>query len=87
MVSVIAMADPLTHEKAPKHSVLSATQARMLLKRLNLETERLPTISIDDAAVSALRGETEVNVGDIIQISRTSISAGEKTYWRLVTEG
>jgi DNA-directed RNA polymerase subunit H (RpoH/RPB5) len=78
------MADPLTHEKVPPHRVLTPPQSRALLKRLKLEPERLPTIPLNDAAIMALLTTTEVNVGDIVEIERTSISTGKKLYWRLV---
>lgn len=72
--------------KAPRHEVLSPTQAKRELNALNLTEERLPLIKIGDAALRLLVEEGNTVVpGDIIRITRNSEVAGEGfRYYRRV---
>ena len=80
------MADPETHERVPKHTLLTAAQVKALLKQQKLTLERLPTLPIDDACLMTPSLAGVVKAGDVIQISRTSVSVGQRPYWRRVVE-
>ncbi|MFW6286002.1 MAG: DNA-directed RNA polymerase subunit RpoH/Rpb5 C-terminal domain-containing protein [Nanoarchaeota archaeon] len=66
----------------PKHKKLNQTELLDVMKRYSLEsTNKLPKIKIKDSALSQL----DVEVGDVIEISRNSF-AGETKYYRVVIE-
>ncbi len=70
----------------PKHEKLSKTKSSLLLKKYGLEMEQLPLIKITDAAIKKLidMGE-EININDVIQITRNSKTAGNSSlYFRRV---
>mgnify|MGYP000051796870 CR=1 FL=1 len=72
--------------KQPPHILLSPAQAKRELALLNLVEERLPLISISDAAIRELANDGKIVVpGDIVRIERKSKAAGEGyTYYRKV---
>jgi DNA-directed RNA polymerase subunit H (RpoH/RPB5) len=72
--------------KQPKHSLLSVAQAKRQLKALKIDVDRLPLISIGDAAIRQLVDEgVTIIPGDIILIERQSVAAGEGfRYYRKV---
>tara|TARA_B100000900_G_C20273151_1_gene590882 strand:+ start:76 stop:330 length:255 start_codon:yes stop_codon:yes gene_type:complete len=72
--------------KQPPHVLLSPAQAKRELAALNLDEDRLPLISISDAAIRDLTKDGKAVVpGDIIRIERKSKAAGEGyTYYRKV---
>jgi DNA-directed RNA polymerase subunit H (RpoH/RPB5) len=74
--------------KAPKHEVLSATQAKKELKLLDIAVEELPLIKIGDAALVDLSNSgVSVIPGDIIRVSRNSNTGGEGfRYYRKVIQ-
>jgi DNA-directed RNA polymerase subunit H (RpoH/RPB5) len=66
----------------PKHKKLNETELLDVLKKYSLENiSKLPKIKIKDSALSQL----DVQVGDVIEISRKSF-AGETKYYRVVIE-
>jgi DNA-directed RNA polymerase subunit H (RpoH/RPB5) len=76
------MSDPMSHYKVPKHRLLTAAQARVLVRRLKIDPDRLPMINQNDPAIITLQPQA----GDIIEIERNSVVAGSTKYWRIVTE-
>lgn len=74
--------------KAPKHEVLSASQAKKELKLLDISVEELPLIKIGDAALVDLSNSgISVIPGDIIRVSRNSNTGGEGfRYYRKVIQ-
>ncbi len=72
--------------KQPKHVLLTSAQAKKELSSLDLEVDRLPLISISDAAIKQLTQDgKQILPGDIIRIERKSKAAGEGyTYYRKV---
>tara|TARA_B100000287_G_scaffold422876_1_gene465413 strand:- start:16503 stop:16742 length:240 start_codon:yes stop_codon:yes gene_type:complete len=75
--------------KAPKHEVLSTTQAKRELKQLDIAIEELPLIKLGDPALVDLVNSTGAIIvpGDIIRISRKSNTGGEGfRYYRKVIQ-
>ena len=70
------------HVFQPKHEILSKKEAEEVLKRYNTKPSQLPYILINDKGLEDL----DVRPGDIIKITRTSITAGESVYYRYVVE-
>ncbi len=64
----------------PKHEILSEEEAEELLKVLGVRKEQLPKIKADDPIVK----EIGAKVGDIVKITRKSLTAGESVFYRLV---
>ena len=70
------------HVFQPKHEILSKKEAEEVLKKYNTKPSQLPYILINDKGLEDL----DVRPGDIIKITRTSITAGESVYYRYVVE-
>ena len=64
----------------PKHEVLSEEEAKELLKILGVSKEQLPKIKADDPIAK----EIGAKPGDIVRITRKSLTAGECVFYRLV---
>jgi DNA-directed RNA polymerase subunit H len=71
------------HLLVPKHTKLSEKEKQELLKKYNLTTKELPKILNTDPAIAHL----EIKEGDVIKISRKSLTAGETNYYRSVLYG
>lgn len=70
------------HELVPEHEVLSEEEAEEVLEQYGAGKHDLPEISRKDAALKDLDAE----VGDVIEITRQSPTAGETNYYRIVVE-
>ncbi len=69
------------HVLVPKHEVISKEEVNKLLKELKIEDiNLLPKIEQNDAALSSLN----VKKGDVIKITRKSVTAGTSIYYRVV---
>ena len=70
----------------PLHEKLSKTKTTQMLKKYQIEFEELPLLSIRDPAIRRLQdGGVEVNIGDVIQITRKSKTGGDASlYFRRV---
>ena len=69
----------------PLHEVLTERQATKALKDTQMSRERMPLLSYSDAAIQQLIAQgTEVKIGDIIRITRHSITSIEVFYYRRV---
>jgi len=68
------------HIFQPKHSKMSAKEARELLLKFNISTAQLPMIKLIDPALP--EGS---KVGDIIKIERKQ-KTGKSLYYRVVVE-
>ena len=70
-----------THNLVPKHVIMPKETYSELLSKLQVETsEQLPIILRNDPSIKRLKPEK----GDIIKISRKSLTAGSNTYYRVV---
>ena len=69
----------------PPHEVLSKTAASKALRDIKVSFERLPLLKYSDAAIQQLIASgVEVKVGDVIRITRQSLTTGDVYYYRRV---
>jgi len=64
----------------PKHEVLSKEEAEELLRSLGVKKEQLPKMKATDPIAK----EIGAKVGDIVKITRESLTAGKSVAYRLV---
>ncbi len=72
----------LTHVLIPKHELLTNEEKLDVLKIFNVRDDQLPKIFSTDPAIQHLKAK----IGDLIKISRQSLTAGETTYYRIVSD-
>ena len=72
----------LTHVLVPKHELLNEEEKLDVLKTFNVRDDQLPKIFSTDPAIKHLK----VKIGDLIKISRQSLTAGQTTYYRVVVD-
>jgi len=70
------------HILVPKHEILGEKEVEELLKFLGVSKEQLPKIKASDPIVK----EIGAKPGDVIKITRKSLTAGVSIYYRLVVE-
>ena len=68
------------HVLVPKHRVMSEKEKRELLKKYSITLNQLPRIRVRDPAAMTIGAR----VGDVIEITRKSPTAGETKYYRVV---
>ncbi len=69
----------------PKHEKLSTSQIKKALKDINVSLQELPLIKRADPALQNLINEgIEIDDGDVIKITRSSKTAGDVLYYRIV---
>ena len=68
------------HFLTPKHTKLSDKQKEKVLEDYHISLKELPRISVSDSAIQGL----EPKPGDIIKVTRNSMTAGEATFYRVV---
>ncbi len=66
----------------PEHTLLTEEEAATLLKKYNITPGQLPKIKTSDVVVKQMG----VNPGDILKITRKSLTAGKAVAYRLVIE-
>ena len=70
------------HVLIPKHKKLSEASKKKILEKFNITVAQLPKIRGDDPAIIAL----DVRPGDVIEVTRSSLTAGETIYYRGVSD-
>ena len=70
--------EEIKHILIPKHELLSDADKKKVLEKYNVTINDLPKILITDAAIKHL----SVKSGDIIQVTRVSLTAGHSIYYR-----
>jgi DNA-directed RNA polymerase subunit H (RpoH/RPB5) len=70
------------HILTPKHQKLSEKDKAQLLERYNVTSKELPKIVKTDAAIASLGLKT----GDIVKITRSSATAGQSFFYRVVSD-
>ncbi len=74
--------DVSDHEAVPDHRIMDDDEVEELLEKYDTEKDKLPKIQRTDAALKQM----DVEIGDVIKITRDSPTAGESTYYRVVIE-
>ena len=74
--------DIIGHELVPRHEVLSAEEKKALLERLGVSEKNLPKILDTDSVIKKVAAKP----GDVLKITRSSQTAGEAVYYRVVAE-
>ena len=72
--------DALEHNRVPDHHVLDEDEAKEIMEEKGLDQKKLPSIKKSDPALNDL----EVEVGDLVEITRESPTAGTHKYYRRV---
>jgi len=70
----------LEHKTVPKHEILSKKEVEGLLNSYGISSENLPKINVDDPVAQVLKAKK----GDVLKITRSSLTAGEALYYRIV---
>ena len=70
----------LDHELVPKHEVLEKEEVQIVLARYGITADQLPKIFEGDPVSKAIGAKK----GNILRITRTSPTAGESIYYRVV---
>ncbi len=68
------------HYLVPKHEIVPKEKHEEVLKAYGLDEYKLPKIFKDDAIVE----EIDAKKGDILKITRDSVTAGKSVFFRLV---
>lgn len=72
----------LSHEFVPEHRVLSKDESQKILKEISVLPGQLPKILNTDPVIMAIGAK----IGDILEITRKSPTAGTTKYYRIVKE-
>ncbi|MCL2687383.1 MAG: DNA-directed RNA polymerase subunit H [Methanobrevibacter sp.] len=72
--------DILLHELVPDHVILSESEIKKLFKNQDFDQEQLPKIKTSDPIAKAI----DAKEGDILEITRRSLTAGTFVTYRLV---
>ncbi len=71
------------HELVPRHEVISEEERKWLFETFHVREDQLPKIKDTDPAVKAIGAKP----GDIVKITRKSVTAGEIIFYRYVVKG
>ncbi|MBS3052122.1 MAG: DNA-directed RNA polymerase subunit H [Candidatus Aenigmarchaeota archaeon] len=73
----------LDHELVPQHIILSDVEKQEVIEKYKIKKlSQFPTISHTDPAIQLI----DAKPGDLIKITRKSVTAKETPYYRLVVE-
>ncbi len=70
------------HILTPKHHKLGEKEKAQLLEKYHVTSKELPKILKTDSAIK----ELDAKLGDIIKIIRKSPTAGESSFYRVVSD-
>ncbi len=74
--------DVLAHEFVPRHEVLTDEEIEEVLERYEITREQLPRILNTDPGALSVRARP----GNVVKITRRSLTAGEAVAYRLCVE-
>ena len=72
----------IDHFLVPVQEIISSEEAKVLFDKLKVKAEQLPKIFTTDPAVHYLNPK----IGDIIKVTRNSVTAGTAIYYRIAVE-
>ena len=70
----------LKHRLVPEQVILKPEEVKEITDKLNITAGQFPKIYTTDAVVKVL----EAKIGDVIKITRSSATAGDTVYYRIV---
>ncbi|MFW5865947.1 MAG: DNA-directed RNA polymerase subunit H [Nanoarchaeota archaeon] len=73
--------EPTRHILVPKHTKLSEEEKNALFEKYDITARELPKIPQSDPALAGMT----VKQGDVIRITRKSLTAGKTTFYRGVS--
>ena len=73
---------PSANILVPKHEILSDTDKNGVLQQYHVTPDLLPHILVRDPAVLEIKAKP----GDVLRVTRSSETAGESMYYRVVVE-
>lgn len=68
------------HRLVPKHRIMKEGERQELLEKYSITLNQLPRIRVRDPAAMAIGAR----VGDVLEITRKSLTSGETKYYRVV---
>jgi DNA-directed RNA polymerase subunit H len=71
------------HKLVPKHEILPPEEAKKLLEKYRVKLYQLPVIKASDIIAIAIGAKP----GDVLKITRNSVTAGKYSSYRYVTPG
>ena len=74
--------DILKHNLVPEHTILTPEEADAVLEELDVRIDQIPKILPTDPVVKAI----DAKLGDVLNITRKSMTAGVFTSYRVVRE-
>ena len=74
--------DILQHDLVPEHTILSEEEAQKVFEEQDVRPDQVPKILPDDPVVKAI----DAKVGDLIKITRKSMTSGIFVSYRIVRE-
>ncbi|WP_304124094.1 DNA-directed RNA polymerase subunit H [Methanosphaera cuniculi] len=74
--------DILKHDLVPEHTILTPEEADAVLEELDVRIDQIPKILPTDPVVKAI----DAKLGDVLKITRKSMTAGVFTSYRVVRE-
>ncbi|NOR78420.1 MAG: DNA-directed RNA polymerase subunit H [Methanophagales archaeon] len=72
----------LGHELVPEHILMDESEVKELLDKYKIKRVQLPKIKVSDPAINGLGAK----VGDVVEITRQSRTAGKALSFRLIIE-
>ncbi|NAS89495.1 DNA-directed RNA polymerase subunit H [ANME-1 cluster archaeon AG-394-G21] len=72
----------LGHELVPEHVLMDESEVKELLDKYKIKRVQLPKIKVSDPAINGLGAK----VGDVVEITRQSRTAGKALSFRLTIE-
>ena len=74
--------DILKHNLVPEHTILTPEEADAVREELDVRIDQIPKILPTDPVVKAI----DAKLGDVLKITRKSMTAGVFTSYRVVRE-
>jgi DNA-directed RNA polymerase subunit H len=73
--------ETIKHVLVPDHRILKSEEKKELLGKYDIKLKQLPRVSIKDPIVKTL---TDAKPGDVVEIIRSSVTAGKAVYYRVI---
>lgn len=72
----------MSHVLVPAHRLLNDEEKKAVLDKFGIKAKQLPKVSIKDPVVKLI---DDAKPGDVLEIKRSSTTAGESIYYRVIT--